>query len=311
MISATNLIISEENVPRLTLFQPRPTPEPGIALVLFREGKSVVVLWPDDRLTAGEIRWGNYKKIYKVNIAEQSFIFNSTLPCQGDAFDFHAQVQVTCAVKNPATIVENKVNNAQAVLEPLITDTMRSISRRYDVEDSELAEREIAQVIESQEYGVGLAVKRFVVKLQLEEDARVHIRKLTQYDRDSVLADKEAQLQKQRDAIERERMKTKMEFYGPLIKQGQWQLLAMQLSNRPEDVSIIIQMLNQQRQQEMDHQLKALKIMLEEDVIEGFQLEETGQRVLQRLVDGLGSGSETLSLNAAQGSASEVNEANP
>ncbi len=308
MTNVNNLIISEENVPRLTLFQPRPMPEPGIALVLFREGKPVVVLWPGDRMTAGEVRWGDYKKIYKVNVAEQSFTFNCTLPCRGDAFDFHAQVQVTCVVNKPAVIVENKLKNVQSVLEPLITDTMRNVSRHYDVEDSEAAEREIATAVKDQEYGVGLTIKRFIVKLRLEDEARAHIRKLKQYDRDTALVDKEAQLQKQQDAIEIERMQMKMEFYGPLIKQGQWQLLAMQLSNRPEDVPAIIQMLNQQRQQDMDHQLKTLKIMLEEDVIEGFQLEETGQRVLQRLVDSLGSGSGTKALDAPQDSASESDE---
>ena len=68
MTSTYNPIISKEEIPRLRLFQPRPMPEPGIALVLFREGQPLVTLWPGDRLTAGEVRWGNYKMIYKIDI---------------------------------------------------------------------------------------------------------------------------------------------------------------------------------------------------------------------------------------------------
>ena len=289
MTTSFNPIISEEQVPRLTLFQPRPAPEPGIALVLYREGQRAIALWPGDRMTAGEVRWGRYKKIYKVDVAEHFFSFDCTLPCQSDAFDFQAQAQVTYAVNNPAAIVENKVTNARAVLEPLITDAMREVSRRYDVEKSETAEREIAKTVKSKPHDMGFELKRFVVNLRLEADARAYLRQLRQYDRDKVLASKDAELQKQLDQLEMDRLKIKMEFYGPLIKQGQWQLLSMQLSNRPEDLPGIIQMLDQQRQLEMKHQLEALKIMLDEDAIEGFQLEDTGKRVLRRLVDSLGT----------------------
>lgn len=285
MADTYNPIISKETIHRLRLFQPYPTPEPGVALVLFREGQPLVTLWQSDRLTAGEIRWGNFKSVYKIDVSEHSFEFNCNLPCEGDAFEFHAEVQMTCSVDDPPSIVERNVTDTRAVLEPLIISVMRSISRDHDVEENAAAERAIVEALENQVFDVGLKVVRFVVKLSLEEDARAHIRNLKQIEREKERRSKEAELERQKDELENERLKIKMDFYGPLVKEGQWQLLALQLTNHPEDVPTVAQMLSQQRQAEMEHQLKALKIMLEEDAMDGFQMEEASKRILQRFVE--------------------------
>lgn len=315
MSETKGLIISKETT-QLRLFRPRPTPEPGIALVLFREGQPLVTLWPGDRLTSGEISWGNYKTVYKVDITEHSFSFSCALPCQGEAFEFHAQIDVTYSVENPSLIVERNITDSRTVLEPLIINTMREVSREHDVEQSAEAEKSITERVleESKKYSTGLKIFRFVVKLSLEEDARNHIRQLKQIERTKVSERRQAELEKQRIELEVERTKMRMEFYRPLIKEGQWQLLALQLANHPDDVAAVAQMIRQQRQADMENQLKALKIMLEEDVIEGFQMEEASKRVLQRFVDSfgpdlevkaLGNGEKPKALEAKQDSQNE------
>ncbi|MCB8952422.1 MAG: hypothetical protein H6650_10450 [Ardenticatenales bacterium] len=287
-MSSYKPILSEENSPGWNLFQSVPSPEPGVALVLYREGHSLTTLLPGSRLTAGEIRWGKYRKIYRVDVSTHTFSFNTTLPCQSDAFNFNASAQVTCSVNDPALIVTHRVTDAEAVLTDLIIKTMRDISRQFDVERSKDAEQAIDRVLESQTYDIGIVLHRVIVRLTLEEDARTYIRRLRQYDRDAVLVEREAQLQQQKDELEQKYLKSKMSFYGPLIEQGQWQLLALQLANNPNDVPAIIQMIDSQRQLEMKQQLEVLKFMLEEDVLDGFQLESVGKRALQKLVDGLG-----------------------
>jgi len=301
MTDNRSLIVSKES-PHLRLFRARPTPEPGIALVLFREGQQLVALRPGDHLTSGEVKWGNYKAIYKVDITEHSFAFSCTLPCEGDAFEFRAQANVTYSVSNPATVVERDITDGRAVLEPLITSTMRNKSRNYDVEQSAEAEKAITEAVhkESETYDIGLKIIRFVVKLSLEDEARDHIRQLKQIERDKERERRQAELEGLRSELELERMKMKMDFYSPLIEGGQWQMLALQLANHPDDIATVAQMLSQQRQADMENQLKALKIMLEEDVIEGFQMEEASKRVLQRFVESFGPELETRALSAGE-----------
>lgn len=298
MADTYNPIIGKEKVHRLHPFQ-HPTPEPGIALVLFREGQPrLTTLWPGDRLTAVKLTAGNYKIIYKVDITEHSFSFYCTLPCEGDAFYFHAEVQVACSVDDPGIIIERNITDVRAVLEPLIIHTMRSISRKQNAEKIGTAERIITKVVKGGKYNVGIKINRVVVKLSLEEEARAHIRRLKQIERDKERERKEAELGKQSDRLKIERMKMKMDFYSPLIKEGQWQLLALRLTNHPEDVPTVIQILNQQRQAEIDRQLRALKIMLEEDALEGFQIEDAGKRILQYLLENIGLELKTQALGS-------------
>ena len=65
-------------------------------------------------------------------------------------------------------------------------------------------------------------------------------------------------------------------------------MLALQLAEHPEDVTSIVNLINQQQQADRENQLKMLKIMLEEDVVEGFQVEEVRKRILQKVLDSLG-----------------------
>lgn len=287
MTNSFNPILGKEDIPRLRLFRPRPTPEPGVALVFFQPGQPLVTLWPGQRLTAGEVSWGNFKAIYKVDVTERALQFNCTLPCESDAFDFRANVQATIVVSEPAKIIDRNMTDAVSVLQPLLMSTMRRVSRRHDVDDSAAAEREIIEAILAEKYDVGLALKRFVVELSLEQDARDHIRSLRQIDRSSERELKEAALQQQRQAQEMERVRARMEFYGPLIEQGQWQMLALHLANRPEDVQGVLQHLQQQQQADREMQIQTLKLMLDADAIEGFQIEEASKGVLARFVEGL------------------------
>jgi hypothetical protein len=296
MAETTHQLIIGEEKPVLGLFRARPTPQPGVAIVLFREGQPLVTLWPEDRLTSGEVTWGNYKVLYRVDITEHSFNFDCDIPCKGEAFDFRAKVQINYSVDKPNIIVAKKIINARQILEPLITNMMRSISRRYDVEQSAQAEEAIIKQlpIDIQQRDTGFKLSHFIVELSLEEEARKHIRKIKQIDRDKEHQKQQAELDRQRLQLEMEHTKLRMDFYSPFIQGGQWQLLALQLANHPEDVATVTQMLSKQRQVELDNQLRTLKVMLEEDVIEGYQMEEACRSVLRRIVDNFETGMKSI-----------------
>jgi SOS-response transcriptional repressor LexA len=236
--------------------------------------------------------WPNYKMFYKVDVTEHWFGFNCDLPCKSDAFHFQAEARVVYSVDNPATIVKRNVTDAYEVLSPLIIRSMRTVSRNHDVEEIDATERAITEIVEREIYDVGLRVNRCVVKLNLDENARAYIRKLRQIERDKELEKREVELQRQRDELEMEQMKSKMDFYSTLIKQGYRQLLALQLSQYPEELATIAQMLRQHHQAEIEHQLTALKMLLEKDALEDFQVEQIRKRFLQRFVENFGLESE-------------------
>lgn len=301
MAESNNLIIGKETS-KLRLFHPRPSPEPGIALVLFREGQDLITLWPNDQLTSGEMSWGNYKTIYKVDISEHSFDFKCNLPCRGEGYEFHTQVNGTFSVENPSLIIERNVTDGLKVLEPLIIRSMRDESRRYDVEQSAEAETSITLHVlkKSKKFNTGIKLYRLIVKISLEEDARNHIRQLKQIERAKESERMHDELEKQRIELDVERTRMRLDFYEPLIKEGKWQLLALQLANHPDDVTSVAQMIRQQRQSDIDNQLKALKIMLEKDIIEGFQIEEPNKLILERFIESLGADLEVKEISSGE-----------
>ncbi len=290
-------IFVKESVPRLGLFKRRPSPELDVALVLYREGHPIITLRPGDRLTAGEAVYGKYQTVYKVDVSEHSFSFQCALPCEGDAFEFQADVHVVYTVSNPAAIVERNITDARGALEPLIMRALRATSRKFGVEQSAKAERALMRAIEGEDYDVGLKVKRFVVKLQPDSAAREHIRRLEETKRrterekadierlkevevaQAALDKERREFQKDKAVWELEEKQRLMQFYNTVIEQ--LQLPVLQLANNPDDVPTVVKMQQEQQQAEFERQLKLLRTLVEEDILEAHQLEEATKHMLR------------------------------
>ena len=322
MTATYNPIISTEEL-RLSLFQKRPLPDAQTTIVLSGEGMELLTIEQGQRgITSGEMIWRKYHTLYKVDITEHPLSFECTLPCSTDAFDFHAKINFRCAVRDAAMIVQRNVTDVLAILQPTITDVMRNISRDYEVENSGMAERKITDRVRQEVYDEGFRSDRFVVTLSLEKEARDRIRKIKSIKEDTKIETTtiqnqikleeqqqklirqqqkyqmemkmEMEMERQKLELEREKMeiarvKMKMEFYGPLIQSGSWQLLALQLANNPRDTELVLGLMTQQEQIKSSHEINMLQLLLKEDALEGTQVAEIGKRFLQSLTGTSGS----------------------
>src|SRR6266511_5079007 len=125
-----NPILGEESAPKRAMFQHRHGPEPGVAMVVHREGRPLVLLrTPTDRLTAGEAWWGSIKTVFKVDVSDHKLELTCDLPCEAHAFQFGARLQFTCQVKAPVEVVERRITDATETLEKDLVDAMRDVSR--------------------------------------------------------------------------------------------------------------------------------------------------------------------------------------
>lgn len=298
-MSTYDPIVGTGDFPKLNLFGSRPTVEPGVALVVYSDKGDVLVLMPGQRLTAGDVAWKNYKGYFKVDIGVHNLEFQTKVPCNKDAFSFEAKLQITCQVEKPDVIVKNKIRDVLAALKPEIENRMRTISRKYSADQSEDAEQEINNSFKSGLHVNGIFASQIISNLELPTEAREHIHKIQStkneiarqevaYELESTKLRYENELAAAKLKHENDLKKQRMDFYAPLIKKGQWNLLALQLAEHPEDVASIVNLINQQQQADRENQLKMLKIMLEEDFVEGFQVEEVRKRILQKLLDSLG-----------------------
>ena len=296
MVYTYNPIISREKIKTWRLFQKRPVPDAQTALVFSGEGQPLLTIEQGKRgITSGEMVWGKYDSLYRVDMTEHPLNFTCDLPCKTDAFVFHAKVDFICSVHDPSTIVQRNVTDVYQVLEPSVVKVMRTKSRNYGPEESGIAEHDIGNNVKELIYDAGFKVERFVLRLSLEKEAREHIREMASIQNQTEIEKAKIQsnieLEKQQQELDRQRqknefelMKLKMDFYTPMIQAGNWQILAMQLAQNPQDIQMIVQQLDQQKQLEQQHQIKMLKMLLDEDAFEVSQINEVGKAALQKLL---------------------------
>lgn len=302
MADTYNPILAIEDIRQRSPFEKRLVPEANTALVFYRDGQTPLVIEPGDQAPLrGQLMLGKYNWLYKVDKSEFSWSFecdNKTLHSKTDGFYFQANMTISCSVVNPAAIVVRKVTDIREVVQSLIIESMKVVSRKYENHKSSEAEEAICIYVKQEFYDECFKLNRFVLNLlpdpqiiddirgeKLEELAERKITRDSNIKRKSI--EEETKLEKlliEQDKAQLERLQFKMDFYNTALQSGSLMMLAMQLAKSPDDVLVVAQLISQQDQFAANNQLNLLKVMLEEDAIEAAQLGEAGKRVVQRLI---------------------------
>jgi hypothetical protein len=374
--------------PKTGLFKGLPSAGPGSVLVVDREGSPLRVLdGPGDRLTAGEVRWGQIRKLFEVDVTEHPLQFTAVFPCRDDTGGFKAEVALHCIVTDPAAVVRRGVRDVARVLFPPVTETLRRVCGRFPAEDYQQAEAAGLNAIRELEYGpqhdpafrisqihlvlaLDGAAAAFVrdrkeatrdlarqqdaarldrekaqlqaelersgeqfeqerLRMQLERDqlaakvadqqqeldmARAATRAMAEQQNTGSLElerlkfERErqriaAELEEERIAAERRRAELQAELDLQVLQDklrrqqlqvtqltamlggGQVAALAMQVVEDPAAIGRVSAYLASQRDADINRQMEALKLLLESDSLEGWQITEQAKEVLGRLLD--------------------------
>jgi hypothetical protein len=380
--------------PKTRMFGGLPSAAPGTVLVVDREGHPVRVLaTSQDRLTAGEVRWGQIRTLYEVDITEHPLEFRATFPCSDDIGGFRALVQLSCAVIDAADVVMRGIRDVARVLFPPVTETLRRVCSQFPAENYQEAEAAGLNAIRRLETGPGhdpaFRISRIHLVLDLDDAAASYVRgrkettrnltrqedaarlereksrleaELThatgqfdqqrlvmQRDRERLeaeLADQRQQLEleraaararseqqtagdlelerlrfeRQRQAMQAELDRQKLELelgraelqaqydmkvldarlvrdqkhvaqLTELLSRGQYAALAMQLAQDPDAIGPVSAYLADQRAADTNRQLQALKLLVENDGLEGWQITDQAKAVLRQLIATWSAGS--------------------
>jgi hypothetical protein len=170
MAESYNPILEIKDLGRQGLLQKPPVPEAGVALVFSGDGRPLLTVMQGEKtITWGEARWG-YNKLYRVDMTEHPLSFQCDVPCQGDAYQFHAEVTFRCSVLNPQAIVQRNITDVAQWIKSSIEETMRDISRQYDVKDSGNAESPMRFAVNQAISELGFNLSNFTLKLSLEQE---------------------------------------------------------------------------------------------------------------------------------------------
>ncbi|UKP00518.1 SPFH domain-containing protein [Nostoc sp. UHCC 0870] len=213
MTTSYNPILSKEELSRWGLLNKIPIPDANTALVFVGNGEPTMIITEGQKgLTRGEIVWGKYSLVYKVDLSDFTICFECKLPCVTDAFDFQAEVTFTCSVREPEIIVRRNVRNIYSVLQPFIIDEMRRISRKYELEEIGVAEKEISDNFKIKIYDIDIFnFRNLYIRLSLEAEARKLIRRkkilLEEHELEIIRFQQEVELQTKRNQQECQEIK--------------------------------------------------------------------------------------------------------
>ena len=395
--------------PKAGLFSGLPSAAPGTVLVVDREGHQLRVLeGPDDRLTAGEVRWGQIRTLYAVDVTDHPLEFQDTFPCKDDIGGFRATVKFTCMVTEPADVVRRGIRDVTRTLVPLVTETLRRACGDFAAEEYDMAEKAGLAAVRGLETGTGhdraFRISHIHLVLALDDAAATYVRErkeasrnrvrqqdaalldrektkleaeltrtrdeleaeratmTARFDQEQLLAQRyreqlEAQLEDQRQELELaraaararaeqqgfsemelerlkfeavrqqkqaeldaqklsldiqraelqanyemrlleaklERDRVQVTQLTDLLAKGEFAALAMQLSQDPGAIGSVNTHLANQRAVDTDRQLHALKLLIENDGLEGWQITEQAKSVLRQLINAWSSRDTQLS----------------
>lgn len=297
-----NPILSQEDVRGWSLTKQIPVPEPNTVLVLSRSGGELLVISHTDKpISFSKFKFGGYNFLYKVNVGEHVLKIDCSLPSKITGFDFPSIVEIKCSVFDPQIIVRCGTQDIASVLKARLINEMKQISRDYDLRENSMAEKDInrsvrRRVVDERCFDdLGLRISQLVASLQIDSSAIGSIKQitLTGLNEAASLAEKEAQLrlaqaeeiaQLRLDELKRMRSSANQEHYEKLIRGGEASLLAAYLAQNPENIASLITRLDQQKQLASGNNIELFKIMIQEDAIEGSQLDEARITVMRRLM---------------------------
>src|SRR5205807_1559652 len=121
--------------------------EPGVALVLHQDGQDLVVLRHTSQVAprGGALR--GVTRVYRVDLTAHRLRYVFAVPCSGDSVSFDVAAEVTCRVQEPRAVVEQRIEDAHAVVEPFVARQVHSISRAYTYRQVREAESRCAAAV--------------------------------------------------------------------------------------------------------------------------------------------------------------------
>jgi hypothetical protein len=125
--------------------------DPGEAHVLYRNGRTVMVVRPEERQSNWQIRLSRFTRVASVDMRPRDLTLEGQLACHGGAHYFNVMVQLTCRVRQPEAVMAANIRDARSRLKRTIFERVAHIHHEHNVDDVNSARTAILERISSEE----------------------------------------------------------------------------------------------------------------------------------------------------------------
>jgi len=121
---------------------------PGIAYVLYRYGRQVLVVQPEEQQSASQIIKTRFTNLAAVDVRPYDLTFEGLLPCRGGAHEFGIIIRLTCQVSDPSEILNSNIRDAGARLQRTIFERISRVRHEHGVDDVVRVQAAIAAILD-------------------------------------------------------------------------------------------------------------------------------------------------------------------
>ncbi|MGF1538303.1 MAG: hypothetical protein ACFB4J_17715 [Elainellaceae cyanobacterium] len=305
MVETYQPILFKEDVNPRSLMLGRLVPDGSTVVVLYRDGQAPLVVGSADKAPSRtDLIFGNYRWLYKVNLGRHVWRFPCELRSKTLGFNFQAEVTLSCSVSDPVAVIQQHGSQSDIcqLLQNRIFEMLESVSCEHDIHEDNSAAAAIRAQLKEATIESGFAVSLVSIKLTSESPITDMIRERTliqlssrkqvtlmaetaNLERTSLEQTIEMeQVRSRLDAARQQRLERKVQHYETLLETDSLGLLALHLTQNPEDMAAVVQLLGDQPSAALKKKLSVLKAVTEDNGADGKPLDEGEKEIIQRLI---------------------------
>jgi uncharacterized protein YegL len=255
-------------------------------------------------MTYREQLTSRYRTRYDVDMSDhrrRAYMQSTPLPSKGDYYFFIADVEVGFRVRDPSEIVRRNITDATKVVYSHLASEFRRITRRYDIEDSELAEAEIAARFDVEEIlPDGITIFYVAPRLLPDAEASRYLQEKKEAERQVLtnLAQHKVALQEARQRGELERLSRAFEREQADIEMQKLdgrqldavEIIRRHLARHPDDTDKAMELFNEHRRAWLEHQdlynkrtTELFQSMVDNDLVQAADVEALLPQMLSQI----------------------------
>jgi hypothetical protein len=281
------LILSEEPINRMQW--KRPIPSAGIALVGKTPDGTYEIINQLGLIT-------KYRLRFEVDIADHHDVVKCSLPSRGDAFSFDGTLVLDWRVSDPIMIVKRQIRDGLALCYARLLEELRQISRSFEIEACAQAEAEINRVLIGAlpiTLPEGITVHRFSAQLKMDDGSLKAIQQLRAAQHENSIATVKSGGAQEVQDIEQDgslrRQRERMEAIQAAVR-GNYDLVAIHLSQHPDDTGSLINMIRSDYQTGEERRDRMILELLKRGLIQDIDVGDMNSALLSAAADSYRSG---------------------
>ncbi|GAA5068261.1 hypothetical protein [Streptomyces similanensis] len=226
-----------------------------------------------------------YVALYEVDTDPHAFQLNVPLPSLVDSFEFEATAEVSWRVTDPGLFVAGQERDVPGLIARRLLPVLRAAARRHRIDESAAAERAVQREADAahtigEEQGLRVS---FAVRLRRDAAERSHQARLRTARHELDAAGPEYAAARLRDELAARRRTETLTFYEDHLARGGVAALALHLTHHPDDTALVLAHLSSEQAALVKNQLHLIDQAVQGDQLEGYELEEPHNLMVERM----------------------------